>query len=64
MGHSRSTLVDQVYAHALPSGMASVAERVTSRVFGAAPKLRVIKGDVRSSLDESLAEGSKDRATA
>ena len=27
MGHSRSTLVDQVYAHSLQSGMASVAER-------------------------------------
>ena len=27
MGHSRSHLVDQVYAHSLQSGMASVAER-------------------------------------
>jgi integrase len=34
MGHSRSRLVDEVYAHALPSGMASVAERVTQRALG------------------------------
>ena len=56
MGHSRSTLVDEVYAHSLQSGMASVAERVTSRVFGEQPKLRVIEGGtpaVRQPLDES-----------
>ena len=34
MGHSRSTLVDAVYAHSLQSGMASVAERVTARALG------------------------------
>jgi integrase len=33
MGHSCSTLVDQVYAHRLQSGMASVAERVTARAL-------------------------------
>ena len=44
MGHSRSTLVDQVYAHSLRSGMASVAERVTARALGEQPKLRVIEG--------------------
>jgi hypothetical protein len=40
--HSRSTLVDQVYAHSLQSGMASVAERVTALALGEQPKLRVI----------------------
>jgi integrase len=67
MGHSRSTLVDAVYAHSLQSGMASVAERVTSRALGEQPKLRVIEGsapDVRRPLDESPAEGSETRATA
>lgn len=67
MGHSRSTLVDQVYAHSLQSGMASVAERVTARALGEQPKLRVIEGgqrDVRQPLDESPAEGSENRATA
>jgi hypothetical protein len=44
MGHSRSLLVDLAYAHSLQSGMASVAERVTARVFGEQPKLRVIEG--------------------
>jgi len=68
MGHARSTLVDQVYAHSLQSGMASVAERVTARALGEQPKLRVIEGgqnrDVRQPLDESSAESAKDRATA
>jgi integrase len=67
MGHSRSTLVDAVYAHSLQSGMASVAERVTARALGEQPKLRVIEGgqrDVRQPLDESPAEGSENRATA
>ena len=66
MGHSRSTLVDAVYAHSLQSGMASVAERVTARALGEPPKLRVIEGgqrDVREPLDESPAEGSETRAT-
>jgi integrase len=67
MGHSRSMLVDQVYAHSLQSGMASVAERVTARALGEQPKLRVIEGkqrDVRQPLDESSAESSENRATA
>jgi integrase len=67
MGHSRSTLVDHVYAHSLQSGMASVAERVTARALGEQPKLRVIEGkqrDVRQPLDESSAESSENRATA
>jgi integrase len=33
MGHSRSTLVDEVYAHSLATGMAAVAAGVASRVF-------------------------------
>ena len=56
VGHSRSTLVDAVYAHGLQSGMASVAERVSARALGEPPKLRVIEGgqpDVRQPLDES-----------
>jgi integrase len=57
MGHSRSTLVDQVYAHSMQSGMASVAENVTARALGVKPQLRVIEGgktpDVRQPLDEN-----------
>jgi len=56
MGHSRSRLVDEVYAHALPSGMASVAERVTARALGKRTKLKIIQGkkrDVRRSLDDT-----------
>lgn len=67
MGHSRSTLVDQVYAHSLQSGMASVAERVTARALGEQPKLRVIEGkqrDIRQPLDERSVESSETRATA
>jgi hypothetical protein len=33
MGHTKSVLVDQVYAHGMKSGMASVAERVTARAL-------------------------------
>jgi hypothetical protein len=43
-GHSRSTLVDLVYAHSMQSGMASVAENVTARALGVKPNLRVIEG--------------------
>ena len=53
MGHARSTLVDQVYAHSMQSGMASVAESVTARALGVKPQLRVIEGgqrDVRQPL--------------
>jgi integrase len=62
MGHSRSTLVDQVYAHSMQSGMASVAENVTARALGVKPQLRVIEGgarDVRQPLDESSAQTAK-----
>jgi integrase len=66
MGHSRSTLVDQVYAHSLQSGMASVAERVTALALGEQPKLRVIDGgqrDVREPLENAAATPSSTRAT-
>jgi len=60
MGHSRSVLVDQVYAHSMQSGMASIAENVTARALGVKPQLRVIEGgkmpDVREPLDESSNE--------
>jgi integrase len=62
MGHSRSTLVDQVYAHSLQSGMASVAERVTARALGEQPKLRVIEGgarEIRQPLEEISEESKK-----
>jgi integrase len=63
MGHSRSTLVDQVYAHSLASGMTGVAERVAGRVFDVKPQLRVVEGgispDVRQPLDESSTEQKK-----
>jgi integrase len=67
MGHSRSTLVDAVYAHSLQSGMASVAERVTALALGEQPKLRVIEGkarDVRQPLDDQTAAVPNTRATA
>jgi len=68
IGHSRSTLVDQVYAHTMQSGMASVAENVTARALGLKPQLRVIEGgnsrDVRQPLDESPQQDKKNIATA
>jgi len=67
MGHSRSMLIDQVYAHSLQSGMASVAERVTARALGEQPKLRVIEGgslrDIRQPLDKNLPEQENKQAT-
>jgi hypothetical protein len=39
MGHSRSTLVDQVYAHSMQSGMAAVSENVTARALGISNRL-------------------------
>jgi hypothetical protein len=62
MGHSRSTLVDQVYAHTMQSGMASVAESVTVRALGVKPQLRVIEGgarDVRQPLEQASEEPEK-----
>lgn len=66
MGHSRSTLVDQVYAHGMTSGLASVAENVTARVMGK-PQLRVIEGgqrDIRQPLDETGTEEAEKTASA
>lgn len=62
LGHSRSSLVDTVYAHSMQSGLARVAESVTARALGAKPQLRVIEGgarDVRQPLDGSSAESKK-----
>jgi integrase len=62
MGHKRSTLVDEVYAHSMQSGMASIAENVTARALGVKPQLRVIEGgvrDVRQPLDSALDEAQK-----
>ncbi|MDB6013714.1 MAG: site-specific integrase, partial [Gammaproteobacteria bacterium] len=67
MGHSRSTLVDQVYAHGMTSGLASVAENVTARALGTKPQLRVIEGgqrDVRQPLDETAPRAADKAATA
>jgi integrase len=68
MGHSRSQLVDQVYAHTMQSGMASVAENVTARALGTKPQLRVIEGgkapDVRETLENQVAEPTDSKATA
>ena len=59
MGHKSSKLVDQVYAHPLQSGLASVAEAVTNRALGTKPQLRIIEGgqrDVRETLDNTPAQ--------
>jgi integrase len=67
MGHSRSTLVDQVYAHTMQSGMASVAENVTARALGLKPQLRVIEGgarDVREALEKASEGTQKNAASA
>jgi len=67
MGHATSGLVDQVYADALPSGMAHLAERVAERALGTKPGLRVLTGGkpstVRQPLDESPSGGSEVVAT-
>ncbi len=60
MGHSKSALVDQVYAHTMQSGMASVASAITARALGQQPKLRLIEGgqpDVRETLENAKPEG-------
>lgn len=67
MGHSRSTLVDAVYAHSLQSGMASVVERVTAQALGTKPQLRVIEGgtrDVREALEKTTETDEKNVASA
>jgi len=50
MGHARSTLVDQVYAHTMQSGMASVAENVTARALGLKPCVSS-RAEIRETLD-------------
>jgi hypothetical protein len=67
MGHSRFLLVDLAYAHSLQLGMASVAERLTARVFREQPKLRVIEGGqppVATSLQEQPAAATAVKASA
>lgn len=67
MGHSRSTLVDQIYAHSLQSGMASVAERVTARALAEQPRLRLVEGvarDVRKPLEKTADRTEKRSASA
>jgi integrase len=68
MGHSRSVLVDTVYAETMQSGMASIAESVTARALGVKPQFRVIEGgknlDVRERLDSSSNQGEDNVASA
>lgn len=67
MGHSRSTLVDQIYAHSLQSGMASVAERVTARALAEQPRLRLVEAvarDVRKPLEKTANRTEKRSASA
>jgi integrase len=52
MGHSRSTLVDEVYAHSLTTGLAGVAQSVASRVFDSQ--------DIRERLDDGPSARSAD----
>jgi hypothetical protein len=54
MGHSRSMLVDQAYAHSMQSGMASVAESVIARALGTKPQLRVTKAGRGTSDSQEL----------
>ena len=63
MGHARSTLADQVYAHSMQSGMSSVAERVTARTFGDQPKLRVVSREGREPVETAPPVESKDVAS-
>jgi integrase len=67
MGHAKSALVDQVYAHSMQSGMAGVAENVTARALGLKPQLRLIEGgqqDVRQPLDDASLGDRQTVATA
>lgn len=63
LGHTRTQLVDDVYAETVESGLASVSESVTSRALGIGkPKLRVIEGgmrDVRQPLENASNEEKK-----
>jgi integrase len=62
MGHAKGTLVDQVYAHTMQPGMASVASAITARAFREQPKLRLIEGgqrDVRETLENTKSEAKQ-----
>jgi hypothetical protein len=67
MGHATSGLVDEVYADALPSGMADLAERVAARAQGLKPGLRLIDGGkpqtIRQPLDVALTPTAEERVT-
>ena len=63
MGHSKSTLVDAVYAHSMQSGLSGVAENVTARALGLKPQLRVIEGGNRQDVRETLDDSSKETAS-
>jgi len=63
LGHAHSSIVDAVYAHSLPSGLASVGEAVTARALGMKPKLTVIEGGVREPLEKAPDSSSKVSAT-
>jgi integrase len=59
MVHAKSALVDQVYAHTMQSGMASVASAITARALGEQPKLRLIdrgQRDIRETLENTKPE--------
>jgi integrase len=64
MGHSRSVLVDQVYAHSMQSGMASVAENVTARALGLKPQFRLIEGGKAPDVRQPLEQDSKELKNA
>src|SRR5580658_5941852 len=64
MGHSKSTLVDAVYAHSMQSGLSGVAESVTARALGLKRQLRVIEGGNCRDVGEALDDSSKKRRPA
>ena len=65
LGHSKSQLVDAVYAHSLASGLAAMSERVTARAFGTTPQFRLIDGGrgVREPLESTENEDEEKSAT-
>ena len=65
MGHSKCSLVDQVYAHATHEGRVRVARGVGALVFDARPQLRAIDGGAsrRQDVDTSSNEGGEKTAT-
>ena len=65
MGHSKCSLVDQVYAHATREGGENVAQGVGALVFGSRPQLRAIDGGAgrRQAVASSSAEGEEKAVT-